>query len=157
MAPPPLELKVSSAPSNLHAGVRGSCTVAVLLVLLPAASPAAGSSGFVPRIKSVHELIVEGDRPEISACLYSAELAVSKTPGFERIRWTDRILDESVVREYRMGADWVRATRFEASALTPGKGFFSHQQWVDVLVECRQVNETAPTVTMRVKPEKAEK
>jgi hypothetical protein len=154
MAPPPLELKLSSPSATLHTGVRGSCTVAVLLALLPALSPAAGSSGFVPRIKSVHELIVEGDRPEISACLYSAELAVSKTPGFERIRWTDRILDESVVREYPVGADWVRATRFEASALTPGRGFFSHHHWVDVLVECQQVNEKAPTVTIRPRLDK---
>jgi hypothetical protein len=46
----------------------------------------AGAPSFAPRIKSVHELIVESDRPEISAPLYSAQLAVSKSHEFERIR-----------------------------------------------------------------------
>ena len=59
------------------------------------------SSSFAPRIRSVHALIVGGDRLEISACLDSAQLPVSKGHEFKRIRWSDRISDESVVREYR--------------------------------------------------------
>ena len=102
-------------------------------------------------MKSVHELIVEGDRPEISACLYSAELAVSQGHEFERIRWSDRISDESVVRESQATGDLVRVTQFEASALTLSKGLFSTRHWVDVLVECQQVNEKAPVVTLRRK------
>jgi hypothetical protein len=100
-------------------------------------------------------LIVEGDRPEISACLYSAQLAVSRSREFERIRWGDRISDESVVREYRLAADWVRVTKFDASALTKRTGLFFGERWVDVLVECQQVNEKAPLVTLRLKLEKA--
>jgi hypothetical protein len=102
----------------------------------------------------VQELIVDGERPEISACLYSAQLAVHKSHEFERLRWSDRISDESVVREYRLAGDWVRATKFEASALTHGTGLFSPQHWVDVLVECQQVNEKAPIVSFRLKLEK---
>ena len=138
---------------TFHPGARGVRFLAVVLGLLPAVSMAAGSQNFPPRAKSVQELIVDGDRPEISACLYSAQLAVSKGREFERIRWSNRISDESVVREYRLAADWVRVTRFEASALTQGRGLFSKQRWVDVLVECQQVNEKAPIVTLRLKLE----
>jgi hypothetical protein len=126
-----------------------------LLGSLPALCFAVGSQSFPARLKSVHELIVEGDRPEISACLYSAELAVSKGHEFERIRWSDRVSDQSVVREYRLATDWVRTTKFEASALTQGTGLFSRHRWVDVLVECRQVNEKTPIVTLRLKLDKA--
>ena len=136
-------------------GAHGARILGVVLGLLPALSLAAGSPSFAPWIKSVHELIVEGDRPEISACLYSAQLAVSKSHEFERIRWTDRISDESVVREYHLAADWVRVTKFEASALTQGTGLFFRRRWVDVLVECQQVNEKAPIVSLRLKLERA--
>jgi hypothetical protein len=129
--------------------------LAVVLGLLPALCLAAGSSGFAQHIKSVQQLIVEGDRPEISACLYSAELAVSRRHEFEHIRWSERISDESVVREYRLAADWIRVTKFEASALTQGPALFSQQRWVDVLVECQQVNEKAPIVTLRLKLEQS--
>jgi hypothetical protein len=115
---------------------------------------AAGSPSSARRIKSVYELIVEGDRPEISACLYSAELAVNRSDEFERIRWSDRISDETVVREFRLAADLVRVTRFEASALTQGTGLFFRQRWVEVLVECQQVNEKRPIVTLRLKLER---
>jgi hypothetical protein len=135
--------------------MHGARILAVVLSSLPTLSLAAGSPSFPPRIKSVHELIVEGDRPEISACLYSAQLAVSRSREFERIRWGDRISDESVVREYRLAADWVRVTKFDASALTKRTGLFFGERWVDVLVECQQVNEKAPLVTLRLKLEKA--
>jgi hypothetical protein len=102
----------------------------------------------------VRELIIEGDRPEISACLYSAQLAVDRSHEFERLRWSDSISDQSLVREYQLAGDWVRVTQFEASALTQRTGLFSRQRWVDVLVECQQVNEKAPIVTMRLKLEK---
>jgi hypothetical protein len=124
---------------------------AALFGSLPALSLAAGSTAFTHRIKSVPELIVEGERPEISACLYSAQLAVSRSPEFDAIRWSDGISDESVVREYHLAGDLVRVTKFEASALTAGTGLFSMKRWVDVLVECQQVNEQAPIVTLRLK------
>jgi hypothetical protein len=135
-------------------GARGSRLMTVVLGLLPSLSTAAGSPSFAAPIKSVQELIVEGERPEISACLYSVQLAMHKSHEFERIRWSDRISDESVVREYRVAGDSVRATRFEATALRQGTGLFSAQHWVDVLVECQQVNEKAPIVSLRLKPQK---
>jgi hypothetical protein len=153
MARAPRESSLSRARLSLRPGAHRARILAVTLALLPALCLAAGSPSFPRRIKSVHELIVEGDRPEISACLYSAELAVSKSREFERIRWSERISDESVVREYRLAADWVRVTKFEASALTQGPGLFSRQRWVDVLVECQQVNEKAPIVSLRLKLE----
>jgi hypothetical protein len=110
---------------------------------------------FAPRIKSVHELIVEGDRPEISACLYAAQLAVGQGREFDRIRWSDRISDKSVVRESQTGGEWVRWTKFEASARTQSKSLFSKGRWVDVLVECRQLNEKAPVVSLRRQPDKS--
>jgi hypothetical protein len=133
----------------------GAQLLAVVLGLLPALCLSAGSPSFARKIKSVHELIIEGDRPEISACLYSAELAVSRSREFEQLRWDDRISDASVVREYRLGADSVRVTKFDASAFTHGPGLFSGRRWVDVRVECQQVNEKAPTVSVRLKLEKA--
>jgi hypothetical protein len=47
----------------------------------------------------------------------------------------------------------VRVTQFAASVLTLSKGLFSRGHWVDVLVECQQVNEKAPVVTLRRKLE----
>jgi hypothetical protein len=141
--------------SNAHAGSRRTRLVAIALGAVPALCLAAGSSSFAPRIKSVHELIVEGDRPEISACLYAAQLNVSQSHEFERIRWSDRISDESVVRETQAAGQLVRVTTFEASALTEGTGLLSRGHWVDVQVECQQVNEKAPVVTLSRKPEKA--
>lgn len=126
-----------------------------LLVLLPPSVLAAGSSSYPWHIKTLYELIVQGDRPEISACLYAAQLAVSGGHEFGRLRWSERISEESVVREYRLASDWVRVTQFEASALTHGEGFFAAQRWVDVLVECQQVNEKQPLATLRLKLDKA--
>jgi hypothetical protein len=134
-----------------RADVHAVCVATVIFGLLPALCLAAGSPDYARRIKSVPELIVEGERPEISACLYSAQLAVSKSEEFESIRWSDSVSDESVVQEYHLGADLVRVTKFEASALTAGTGLFSLKRWVDVLVACEQINEKAPVVTLRLK------
>jgi hypothetical protein len=148
-----LERPLNSAQVTFSHVARGARILAVVFGSLPALSLAAGSQNFPPRARSVQELIVDGDRPEISACLYSAQLAVGRGREFEHIRWSNRVSDESVVREYRLAADWVRVTRFEANALTPGSGLFSKKRWVDVLVECQQVNEKAPVVTLRLKLE----
>lgn len=126
-----------------------------MLGLLPVLSLAAGSPSIPPRIKSVQQLIVAGERPEIGACLYSAQLEMKNSHEFERLRWSNSISDKSVVREYRLGGDWVRVTRFEAMALPQGTGLFSSPHWVDILVECQQVNEKAPIVSLRLKPEGA--
>jgi hypothetical protein len=134
---------------------RSARIAAIVLGFLPALAPAAGSLSFARQVKSVRELIIAGDRPEISACLYSAQLAVDTSHEFERLRWSDSISDASVVREYLRGEDWVRVTRFEASGLTQRTGPFSRQRWADVMVECQQVNEAAPVVTFRPKVEKA--
>jgi hypothetical protein len=146
---------MSRATPSARSGMHERFITAFVLGVLPCLSLAAGSSSFTPRTKSVHELIVEGERPEISACLYSVQLAVYKSREFERIRWSDGVSDDSLVREYSLAGDWVRVTKFEASALTQGTGLFSVQRWVDVLVECQQVNEKAPIVTLRLKLEKA--
>jgi hypothetical protein len=150
----PPEITLSRARLPHRRGVHGKRSTTVVLGLLPSLSLAAGSLSFAPRLKSVHELIVAGERPEISACLYSAELAVTHSHEFERLRWSDSISDQSVVQEYRLAGDWVRVTKFDASALAYGAGLFSTRHWVDVRVECQQVNEKAPTVTLRLKPEK---
>jgi hypothetical protein len=148
------EITLSRARATFRRDAYGAGILASVFGLLPALCLAAGSQSFVRRIKSVHELIVEGDRPEISACLYSAELAVDKSREFESIRWSETVSDDSVVQEHRMAEDLVRVTRFEASALARGTGLFSRQRWVDILVECQQVNERAPIVTLRLKLEK---
>jgi hypothetical protein len=154
MARAALETHLSRARLTFRPGAHGARVVAVVLSLLPALSLAAGSQNSPPRIKSVHELIVEGDRPEISACLYATQLAVSKSREFERIRWSARISDESVVRENHLAAEWVRVTTFQASALPQGSGLFSKKHWIDVMVDCQQINEKAPIVTLRPKLEK---
>ncbi len=136
-------------------GALGARLLAVALAAPPVLALAAGSSGFAPRIESVHELIVDGDRPEISACLYEAQLVVSRSHRFERIRWSARISDESLVREYRLDGDWVRTTIFDVSALIQRPWFLSRQRWVPMTVECRQVNEKTPLVNLRPKPEKS--
>jgi hypothetical protein len=141
--------------NSVRVTARGAHISALVLGFLPALCLAAGSPSFARRIESVRELIIEGDRPEISACLYAAQLAADRSREFERLRWSDGISDHSVVREYQLAGDWVRVTKFEASALTQGAGLFSRERWVDVLVECQQVNEQAPIVTLRLKLEKA--
>jgi hypothetical protein len=84
------------------------------------------------------------------ASAVSAQLAVSKSHEFDRIRWSDGVSDETLVREYRVAQDWFRVTRFGASARRQAR-LFSTQHWVDVLVECQQVNEKAPSVNLRPK------
>jgi hypothetical protein len=154
MSRQPLEITMNRARLPARSGGHAKRITTVVLGLLPSISLATGSPSFAPRLKSLHELIVAGARPEISACLYSAQLAVKGSDEFERIRWSDGISNQSVVQEFRLADDWVRVTKFDASALAYGAGLFSKRRWVDVLVECRQVNEKAPIVTLRLKPEK---
>jgi hypothetical protein len=146
---------LNTARLTVSPGAHGACILAAAIGLLPAVSGAAGSQSFPPRVQSVHELIVEGERPEISACLYSTQLAVRSNKDFERIRWNDSISVESVVREYRLAGDWIRVTEFQAVAMPRDRGLFSRPRWVDVQVECQQVNEKTPMVTLRLKLDKA--
>jgi hypothetical protein len=134
-------------------GLASAAVMAVRLLLLLATGVAgttlaAGSSVSKPAIKIFRGLIVEGERPEISACLTVALQEVRTATAWQALSWTQRMTDQAVLREAEAGPDRIRETTIRLMA-TPRQSAGLHlgsATPVRVRLICDQVNEGRPGV-----------
>jgi pterin-4a-carbinolamine dehydratase len=108
---------------------------------------AAGSSVANKTVKIYQKLIVEGERPEISACLTSA--LQSRNPNYDKIAWSASMSDQAVVNEYTMSGSFVKEVSLKATGLVHDERIFRLDNWVPIRITCLQIDEQAPVVTVK--------
>ena len=124
--------------------------VAALAFASSAACHAAGSS--VSRANQYHkifrEVIIEGARPEISACLTIATVAVSADPLYQKLDWNDESTLRSIVNESYQNDVAVKDTTISALGLIRDESVFHLDNWDNVIIRCHQVGGAKPQVTI---------
>jgi hypothetical protein len=91
------------------------------------------------------ELIVQGERPEIAACMAAAVAYVRRDAKFDAIRWADDVSDSAYMRETEGGIHVSRTVRFNAHLRDRTHGFFT-ETWTRAEIICEQRDEEAPEV-----------
>ena len=110
---------------------------------------AAGSSNASSNFKVMRRLIVQGERPEISVCLTEVAQHAAPASGFEKIVWDDHVSDQAIMQEHEEGHQLVRVIHFPALGLRQSNGLLSLNQWQSVQVQCEQIDEAQPRITVR--------
>ncbi len=108
----------------------------------------AHSKGAPTTLRSRHvfrELIVQGERPEIAACMAAAVAFVRRDAKFDAVRWADDVSDSAYMRETEGGIHVSRTVRFKAQLRDRAHGFFS-ETWARAEITCEQRDEEAPEV-----------
>jgi hypothetical protein len=128
---------VRRRPRRLPAGL----VIVVTLIGVPAAAaPTTYHSKKVFR-----ELIVEGERPEIAACMVAAVNQSRHHAKFDAIRWADDVSDTAYMRETEGGIHITRTVRFKAE-LRERQGRLSLDTWKPAEIVCEQRDEESPEV-----------
>ena len=125
------------------------CFVAVSSLLSAHPLYAAGSSVANKSVKIFKELIVEGERPEISSCLTVAIQSVKNHPAYNKINWEPEMSVSAVVREYQVSGAVIKETTLKALALARDDSLFHLDTWTKVTINCQQINEGKPSLSFK--------
>ena len=96
--------------------------------------------------KIFREVIIEGARPEISACLTIATVAVSSDTPYQKLEWSDESTLRSIVNESYQNDVAVRDTTITALGLVRDESVFHLDTWDNVVIRCHQVGGAKPEV-----------
>lgn len=116
-----------------------------LALCAPGAAAKGGSLQPKPN-KDFRELIVQGERPEIAACLVAVLDAARRNPRYGVLRWDNDASDRAVLHEHEVGGQFTRhielmvQIRVQESLLSAGV-------WHAVHVACDQPEDGAVRVS----------
>jgi hypothetical protein len=124
-------------------------SLAALLALLPMLADAKGGSmrPWLPKTE-FRELIVNGERTEIVACLVAATDYVHHDPTFSAIRWDADASDRAIVREHESNGRLTRSIRLTAQMRRRESSLFS-DPWHLVELTCEQPEDGVVHVDVR--------
>jgi len=122
-------------------------SVAVLFGLLPLHADGVGSMQ-PKRNKDFRELIVQGERPEIAACLATAMEYARHAQGVSAIRWDDDASDRAHVRESESDGRLTRYVRLTAQMRMKRWNLFA-ETWRSMEVSCEQPEDGAIRLSVR--------
>ncbi len=95
--------------------------------------------------KVFRELIVQGERPEIAACMVAAVNHTRHDTKFNAIRWAEDVSDTAYMRETEGGIHIARTVRFRAELRERSRGFAT-DVWKPAAIVCEQRDEESPEV-----------
>ena len=98
--------------------------------------------------KDFRNLIIQGTRPEIVACMVAANLYFKKVSDFEEMRWPENTSLLAILNEVEYNHHLVRTINLQGETLLNNRAFF--RSWVKVNIECRQEDEGVPQVKVTV-------
>ena len=99
--------------------------------------------------KDFRNLIIQGERPEIVACMVAANQFFKKSPDFEEMRWLDSTSNSAIMNENENDSHLlIRTITLKAEAIMNSKTFF--KPWVKVDIQCKQVDEGPAQISVQV-------
>ena len=128
-----------------------SCVILLLTAHIVATTQAvaAGSSVSAKNNKVLQKIIIEGERPEISACLTVAQQLPNLFPIYRKITWEPSMSNAAVLKEETSTEGVLKVISFRGMGLLHDDRLFHADEWVKVLIECQQINENKPLVTVQ--------
>lgn len=94
--------------------------------------------------KNFRNLIIQGERPEIVACMVASNRYFKKVPNFAEMRWLDSTSQTALMHEKEIDHHLTRIIALDAEVIPNANTFF--KSWTPVKIECIQVDEGDPQV-----------
>jgi hypothetical protein len=98
--------------------------------------------------KDFRGLIVEGERPEIVACMAATRRLIKNSTEYEDFRWPNNPSQSAILNEKENNGQLNRTVTMRAQVLPNVEAVF--ESWLPVEVRCQQVNEGYPKVTITI-------
>jgi hypothetical protein len=98
--------------------------------------------------KDFRGLIVEGERPEIVACMTATRRFFKNSTEYEDYRWPSNPSQSAILNEKEVNGRLNRTITMRAQVLPNVEALF--KSWLPVQVRCQQVNEGYPEVSVIV-------
>lgn len=96
--------------------------------------------------KDFRALIVQGERPEIVACMAATRRYFRNSKEYEGYRWFDDSSQKAILNEKEIKGQLNRTVTMRAQVLPNVEAVF--ESWLPVQVRCQQVNEGYPEITI---------
>jgi hypothetical protein len=94
--------------------------------------------------KDFKNLIIQGERPEIVACMAATLQEVKNIKTYEAFRWTDGTSKTALMHETEMDGHLLRSITLQAQAILSSQSFFDLVS--PIQVQCEQLDEGYPKV-----------
>ena len=94
-------------------------------------------------------LIVQGERPEIAACMVAALGLMRSDSKYDAIRWSESDSERAKMREVENGNRLIRNVQFNARVRERDHPLFT-ENWQTAEINCEQRDEESPEVRVRV-------
>jgi hypothetical protein len=109
----------------------------------------ARSSPVTPQLsKDFKNFIVQGERPEVSACLASSLSLIKKNKYFKNFSFLDAHSERALMREKEIDGELIRTIELRTQAIESGPSFFD--TYTDVQIQCEQKNQGNPLVRVTI-------
>jgi hypothetical protein len=128
-----------------------ACAVTAAVAIAPICVLAKGAPTTYQSKKVFRELIIQGERPEIAACMVAAVNLARRDAKFDAIRWADDVSDTAYMRETEGGIHITRTVRFIGELRERAHGLFS-DTWRPAQIVCEQRDEEALEVRFNPAP-----
>lgn len=100
--------------------------------------------------KDFKNLIIQGERPEIVACMAATLNEFKRNKTLEAFQWNDSTSKTALMHEKELGGHLTREITLQARAVQSGKSFFDVVS--PLQIECKQIDESYPSVTITILP-----
>lgn len=94
--------------------------------------------------KDFKNLIIQGERPEIVACMAATLHAVKNNKTYEAFRWTDGTSKTALMHETERDGHLLRSITLQAQAILSSQSFFDLVSPIEI--QCEQFDEGNPIV-----------
>jgi len=127
-----------------------SCRVAALICLSSIAGNvwSSGTPTTFRTSKDFRSHIVQGERPEIVACMIATRQFVKKSSEFEDLRWLNNTSQSALLNEKEINGQLIRTIVLQAQVLPDVPAIF--ETWKPAQVQCQQVEEGYPKVKITI-------
>ena len=98
--------------------------------------------------KDFKSLIIQGERPEIVACMTATSRYVKKSLDYKELRWLDSTSLSAIFNENENNGQLTRVISLQALALLNTSNVFD--SWIPIVIRCKQVDEGYPEVNLNV-------
>lgn len=98
--------------------------------------------------KDFRSLIIQGERPEIVACMTATSRYVKRSLDYQELRWLDSTSLSAIFNENENNGQLTRVISLQALVLLNTSNVFD--SWNPVVIRCKQVDEGYPEVNLNV-------
>jgi hypothetical protein len=98
--------------------------------------------------KDFKNFIVQGERPEIAACLAGSVSLLKKNKNFKNFSVLEAKSETALMREKEVDNHLIRTIQLNARAILNDGSFFD--TWTDVRIQCEQKDQGNPVVQVTI-------